>query len=60
MLYVTGFSDGLFRDKPVLWDGEAFLEKPFSLASIGEAVSLLYYGHISAAASYGGGSALRN
>jgi CheY-like chemotaxis protein len=28
VLYFTGFSDRLFIDRAVLWDGEAFLDKP--------------------------------
>jgi CheY-like chemotaxis protein len=43
VLYVTGRIDGL-RDERSLWQGEAFLEKPFTVAGLREAVSLLLYG----------------
>lgn len=44
VLYVTGHIDKLMDERPVLWDGEAFLEKPFSGAALLEAVSLILYG----------------
>ena len=43
VLYVTGRIDGLM-DERSLWQGEAFLEKPFTVAGLREAVSLLLYG----------------
>ena len=46
VLYLTGFSDRLFREKMVLWEGEAFLDKPCSVRGLQEAVSLLCYGTI--------------
>lgn len=46
VLYLTGFSDRLFKEKVVLWDGEAFLDKPCSLKGLREAVSLLLYGRL--------------
>ena len=45
VLYVTGHIDRLMDARP-LWEGEAFLEKPFSLEGLREAVSLLLYGTI--------------
>ena len=42
VLYVTGHIDGLM-DERSLWEGEAFLEKPFTVAGLREAVSLLLY-----------------
>jgi two-component system cell cycle sensor histidine kinase/response regulator CckA len=45
VLYFTGYSDRLFRDKPTLWEHEAFLEKPVTMKALPEAVSLLLYGH---------------
>jgi CheY-like chemotaxis protein len=45
VLYVTGHIDRLMDARP-LWEGEAFLEKPFSLAGLREAVSLLLYGTV--------------
>jgi two-component system, cell cycle sensor histidine kinase and response regulator CckA len=45
ILYVTGQLDRLM-DARSLWEGEAFLEKPFSVAALREAVSLLLYGSL--------------
>jgi two-component system cell cycle sensor histidine kinase/response regulator CckA len=47
VLYVTGHIDRLMDARP-LWDGEAFLDKPFSMNGLVEAVSLLLYGRVSA------------
>lgn len=44
VLYVTGHVDTLFRERPLLWEGEAFLEKPFTFEGLIEAMSLLLYG----------------
>jgi two-component system, cell cycle sensor histidine kinase and response regulator CckA len=44
VLYLTGFSDRLFREKVTLWEGEAFLDKPCSVKSLLQAVSLLIFG----------------
>jgi len=46
ILYLTGFSDRLFKEKVTLWENEAFLEKPCTLKSLKEAVSLLLSGHL--------------
>jgi len=46
VLYLTGFSDQLFREKRTLWEGEAFLDKPSSVKGLLEAVSLLLNGVI--------------
>ena len=46
ILYLTGFSDRLFKEKVMLWENEAFLEKPCTLKSLKEAVSLLLSGHV--------------
>jgi CheY-like chemotaxis protein len=46
VLYLTGYADQLFKEKPTLWDGEAFLEKPCTVAALLEAVSLLRYGYV--------------
>ena len=43
VLYVTGRIDGLMDDRS-LREREAFLEKPFTVAGLREAVSLLLYG----------------
>jgi two-component system, cell cycle sensor histidine kinase and response regulator CckA len=44
VLYLTGYSDRLFKDKITLWQDEAFLDKPCSVKGLLEAVSLLLYG----------------
>jgi FixJ family two-component response regulator len=44
VLYFTGFSDDIFAVKGVLWEGEAFLDKPATVEGILQAVSLLLYG----------------
>jgi two-component system cell cycle sensor histidine kinase/response regulator CckA len=48
VLYLTGYSDRLFSEKGVLWADEAFLEKPCSVRSLREAVSLLLSGNLNA------------
>jgi two-component system cell cycle sensor histidine kinase/response regulator CckA len=44
VLYLTGFSDHLFKEKVTLWQDEAFLDKPCSIKGLREAVSLLLFG----------------
>jgi two-component system cell cycle sensor histidine kinase/response regulator CckA len=44
VLYLTGYSDQLFKDKITLWEDEAFLDKPCSVKGLLEAVSLLLFG----------------
>ncbi|MBI4486698.1 MAG: response regulator [Acidobacteria bacterium] len=44
VLYLTGFSDHLFKEKSTLWEGEAFLDKPCSVKGLQQAVSLLATG----------------
>ncbi len=44
VLYLTGFSDQLFKEKGGMWEGEAFLDKPVSANGLLQAVSLLLYG----------------
>jgi two-component system cell cycle sensor histidine kinase/response regulator CckA len=44
VLYVTGHIDRLMEERPVLWQGEAFLDKPFTREGLLEAVSLLLFG----------------
>lgn len=43
VLYVSGVIDRLLDDR-VLWEGEAFLNKPFTADGLREAVALLLYG----------------
>ena len=44
ILYVSGVIDRLLDARPVLWEGEAFLDKPFTPSGLLEAVSLLLHG----------------
>jgi len=60
VLYFTGFSDRLFKDKGQLWDGEAFLEKPCTAKGLLEAVSLLLSGHATPKGKRGAGRARQN
>jgi CheY-like chemotaxis protein len=46
VLYLTGFSDQLFKDKMTLWQDEAFLDKPCTVKGLVEAVSLLAFGRL--------------
>ena len=48
ILYLTGYSDKLFKDKVTLTAGEAYLDKPCGVKGILEAVSLLTIGRINA------------
>jgi CheY-like chemotaxis protein len=49
VLYLTGYSDQLFREKTTLWQDEAYLEKPCTIAGLLEAVSLITVGHVESA-----------
>ena len=46
VLYLTGYSDQLFKEKNTLWQDEAYLEKPCTIAGLLEAVSLVTVGHV--------------
>lgn len=48
VLYVTAHSELLFKERPELIEGEAFLDKPFTMRGLLEAVSLLKSGYINA------------
>jgi two-component system cell cycle sensor histidine kinase/response regulator CckA len=48
VLYLTGYSDRLFKEKVTLWEDEAFLDKPCSVKGLREAVSLLLFGRFEA------------
>jgi CheY-like chemotaxis protein len=48
ILYLTGFSDRLFETRPLLWEDEAFLQKPVSAQGLLEAVGLLLLGRVPA------------
>jgi two-component system cell cycle sensor histidine kinase/response regulator CckA len=45
ILYFTGYADRLFAERGGLWEGEAFIDKPVSIAGLLEAASLLLFGH---------------
>jgi two-component system cell cycle sensor histidine kinase/response regulator CckA len=47
VLYLTGYSDKLFKEKVMLWEDEAFLDKPCSVKGLQQAVSLLTFGKLS-------------
>lgn len=51
VLYLTGYSDRLFKEKVTLWEDEAFLDKPCSVKGLLEAVSLLVFGRFDQTAS---------
>lgn len=55
ILYLTGYSDRLFKDKAMLWEDEAFLDKPCTVKSLKEAVSLLLSGRVDDGAGKAGG-----
>src|SRR5436309_1729890 len=48
VLYLTGFSDRLFKEKVTLWADEAFLDKPCSVKGLLQAVSLLLFSRVDA------------
>jgi CheY-like chemotaxis protein len=43
VLYLTGYSQALFDNRAVLWEGEAFLEKPCGPSELLEGVSMLLF-----------------
>ena len=49
VLYLTGYSDRLFKEKAALWADEAFLDKPCTVKGLREAVSLLLFGRFETA-----------
>jgi CheY-like chemotaxis protein len=46
VLYLTGFADTLFKEKVTLRQDEAYLDKPCSIKSLLQAVSLLLFGQL--------------
>jgi two-component system cell cycle sensor histidine kinase/response regulator CckA len=48
VLYLTGYADNLFKEKVTLWEDEAYLDKPCSIKSLLQAVSLLLHGRLDA------------
>lgn len=59
VLYVTAHSERLFKERPELIDGEAFLDKPFTSRGLLEAVALLKNGYINAPPAPRRASAMR-
>jgi CheY-like chemotaxis protein len=45
VLYLTGYSDRLFAERKVLWENEAFIDKPVTITGLLEAVSMMLVGH---------------
>jgi CheY-like chemotaxis protein len=46
VLFLTGFSGALFQARPMLWEGEAYLEKPCTDRGLLEALALLITGRL--------------
>ena len=46
VLYLTGFADQLFSERGLLWEGEAYLDKPCTVKGLLEAVTLALYGRL--------------
>ena len=46
VLYLTGYTDNLFKEKVALSQNEAYLDKPCSINSLLQAVSLLLFGSL--------------
>ena len=49
VLYLTGFTQALFKSRGVLWEGEAFLEKPCSPKLLLEGVSMILFDRVMSA-----------
>ncbi len=47
VLFLTGYADRLFAEQAVMSEREAFLDKPFTVNGLLEAVALLMTGHTS-------------
>lgn len=46
VLYLTGYSEALFDERPILSVNEAFVDKPISPRGLHEAISLALYGRL--------------
>jgi hypothetical protein len=46
VLYLTGYADQLFDEREMLWQDEAFLDKPCTANGLLESVSLLLFGRL--------------
>ena len=53
ILYLTGWSPELFKERTTLWEDEAFLDKPTTEDGLLEAVSLILFGHMHGSESSG-------
>jgi len=56
VLYLTGYSDSLFKEKVTLWEDEAYLDKPCTIKSLLQAVSILLFGSLEKPAAAGLGA----
>ena len=45
ILYFTGYSDRIFETRDMLWENEAFVDKPLTVTGFLEAVSMSLFGH---------------
>lgn len=57
VLYLTGFSDSLFKERMTLWQDEAFLDKPCTVKGLLQAVSLLACGQLTSPTETGASAA---
>jgi two-component system cell cycle sensor histidine kinase/response regulator CckA len=46
ILFLTGYSDALFEERPILGPNEAYVDKPISPAALYEAISMALYGRL--------------
>jgi CheY-like chemotaxis protein len=46
VLYLTGYSDALFEERPILGANEAFVDKPITPRGLHEAISQALFGHL--------------
>ena len=46
ILYVSGVVDRMLDERQMLWEGEAYLRKPFTPTGLSEAVALLLFGRL--------------
>lgn len=46
ILYLTGYSDALFDERPILGANEAYVDKPISATGLYEAISMALHGRL--------------
>ena len=51
VLYLTGYSDPVFRDQHDLWEEEVYLDKPCTIRGLLQAVTLLLFRRLETAAA---------